>query len=814
MNKIIFSLFLLILAFSICLFGISCGTEANDNKDGKLIVNKTSSHNKIRTVHPGEDLTYTFTLKNQSTEEKDFEITDIIPENTSYKSGDATLKGNSLTLKATVPAGEIRTLSYTVTVSSDTEKIGEPIISDSAMFCGEKLSCEDVYIGRTFNEYDMQKLTSALYAMRDSEMRGKDLLNFYFRIAFSLNNPIQEDASDIANALFLDIANVNSKSYSEMVVPTLYGGKAASENESVRFGWESSGSISIENIFPGDILVVLPSASDVMGAKMFVTDGASIFDITKKTTKVSTEVVIENALNADYFALLRPSLKIENEVFYRSKPLYEGKNDIENAIIATADAFLLRGDRMQYADTRLVTGKTIYRWERGKSPEDYTLNEIGYTNCTGFTHDVYYAALGWDYGSFKLSETPKSMIAYQRALNGKETDTEKAQIEMDYRAALQVGDIIYYSYSGNNHAMIYLGNGNLMHATGTVYSDYTETQEAVVRYQNLDCLFTPGNSRYFFQTEKPRTALYIIRPLNNFCGVIPEETVNRISNMQGIVAEKLVSHTLGQTVNPGENITYTFKIFNSNNHTVSINIKDSVPTGTTLLVDEIASAERSLSWDLNLAPKEEVLISYTVTVSENAEYGTAIHCSDNSTVCGVFVKNPVIFVGKTLSQEEQIGVVNTTLALLNSGKSSIALANEIYQTVFGINEILGPTMSDLRSGIFLSSAGFKVIATEGNYAELIAPTLYGGKNVDNSDRFLGERTRMLWERNLIVGDILYYQSEKNGYLYIYIGNGRFIDLQKFTERDAYERLEEAIGWKEFAVLRPSLLIGINSKGTY
>ena len=290
--------------------------------------------------------------------------------------------------------------------------------------------------------------------------------------------------------------------------------------------------------------------------------------------------------------------------------------------------------------------------------------------------------------------------------------------------------------------------------------------------------------------------------------------MNRISNMQGIVAEKLVSHTLGQTVNPGENITYTFKIFNSNNHTVSLNIKDSVPTGTTLLVDEIASAERSLSWDLNLAPKEEVFVSYTVTVSENAEYGTAIHCSDNSTVCGVFVKNPVIFVGKTLSQEEQIGVVNTTLALLNSGKSSIALANEIYKTVFGIDEILGPTMSDLRSGIFLSYAGFKVIATEGNYAELIAPTLYGGKNVDNSDRFLGERTRMLWERNLIVGDILYYQSEKNGYLYIYIGDGRFIDLQKFTERDAYERLEEAIGWKEFAVLRPSLLIGINSKGTY
>ena len=87
---------------------------------------------------------------------------------------------------------------------------------------------------------------------------------------------------------------------------------------------------------------------------------------------------------------------------------------------------------------------------------------------------------------------------------------------------------------------------------------------------------------------------------------------------------------------------------------------------------------------------------------------------------------------------------------------------------------------------------------------MVAPTLYGGKNVINSERFLGERTRMLWERNLVVGDIFFLQGKTTKCVYIYIGEGKMLDLRRLAERDAFERLEDALGWREFAVIRPSL----------
>ena len=405
------------------------------------------------------------------------------------------------------------------------------------------------------------------------------------------------------------------------------------------------------------------------------------------------------------------------------------------------------------------------------------------------------------------------MMVYKYSLTGNETDEEKAAIEEIYRSTLKVGDIIYYRYSGNNHGMLYLGNGNLMHCTGSVYntstSNYYEVQEASIRYQLLDTLFTPGNSRYFFQTENPRTNIYIIRPLNDWNGELPEQALNRIENMQGVVAEKVSSHTLGQTVNPGDLITYTFKIFNTNGYKVTLKVTDIVPEGTDLLIDGIISNNRSLSWDIEIAAGEEVQICYTVKVSEDAKSGSAIVCSGESLVGGVPVRMTPLFVGRTLTEDEQAEIVEVAHASVGGSVFGVSLVNKIYKDVFGVEAILGTSISALEEGLFLENGSLKKIAESGHFADLIAPTLYGGKNVGNSTRFLGERTRMLWERNLIVGDILFLRgsSSSSAYVYMYIGDGMVFDLQKLSDRQCFERLEDALGWKEFAILRPSLAFG-------
>lgn len=783
-----------------------CDADLSLNLDG-ITITKTTSHDRIRTVHPSEDVTYTFTLSSTAANDKKVEIIDTVPSITAYVSGDGTKQGNRVTFNVVVPAGKTVSVSYTVRVPDSSTLRGSAITSDTTMANGKAIDSPTLYVATTYNAHDMQRLVLALYATRGSDFDAKDVLSAQQRIAFSLTSTITHNADGVATAIFLDTTAENADKYASMVIPGLYGGTKIDNTHTARFVGSATSVLEIEDIFPGDVLLVLPHSGDVDGAKMYVTDGTRLFDITNKSAEVSVDSVLSDIASNDYFALLRPSMAATSIIFFRANELYEGTTDIERAIINTALAFLLRGDRMQYADIRLVQSPAIYRWERGKSPEDYTHDETGYSNCTGFVHDLFLNALGYDYGSFTLANAPAAMKAYTYYFTHKESDAEKASIEEEYRSQLRVGDIVFYTYSGNTHAMVYIGNGNLVHATGNTYSNYTEAEEPTVRFLNLDCLFTEGNSRYLFQTDKPRSALYIIRPLDTWEGTeLPETTVNRLENMNGIIAEKLASYTLGQTVNRGDLITYTFKLFNTNSYPVSLTINDVVPTGTVLMIDGVASTDTRLSWSVTVAPGEEVLVSYTVKVSDTATRGSAIYCSDTSTVGGVPVRIPPAYVGNTLTADEQARLVEIVNAAKSSGKTGVSLANLIYEQLLGVEDILGYDIEDLRDGIYMGSGSNYKIATSGKYSYMIAPSLFGGKVVENSDRFDGERTRLPREHNLVVGDILYLQDGTSGYLYIYVGNGEMIDLQKLTVRDVNERLEETIGWQRFVILRPSLAI--------
>ena len=111
-----------------------------------LEVTKESSHKYLRTVHPGDTVTYTFTVKNGTDEAKQFDITDKVPTNTTYTSGDAVVEGDKLTFSVNVASGETKTFSYTVTVVDDLEKRGTAIVSDSAEYLGNKIICHNIPI--------------------------------------------------------------------------------------------------------------------------------------------------------------------------------------------------------------------------------------------------------------------------------------------------------------------------------------------------------------------------------------------------------------------------------------------------------------------------------------------------------------------------------------------------------------------------------------------------------------------------------------------------------------------------------------------
>jgi hypothetical protein len=77
----------------------------------------------------------------------------------------------------------------------------------------------------------------------------------------------------------------------------------------------------------------------------------------------------------------------------------------QKALYVTALNYLLRGERIQYDDSRLSSiGGAEYRWKKGVvSPESYTADEWGYTNCAAFCYDLYLYALGFDIGSYTTS---------------------------------------------------------------------------------------------------------------------------------------------------------------------------------------------------------------------------------------------------------------------------------------------------------------------------------------------------------------------------------------------------------------------------
>ena len=252
---------------------------------GELTVTKVSSYKYLRTAHPGDEIVYTFTVKNGTNVAKTFDITDIVPENTTYKSGDATANGTALTISVDVPAGETKTLAYTVQVVNDLSKRGTKIDSSAAQYLGNSISCEDIYIATSFNENDMEKVAMATVALRNSEFENKDLLKYYFYIGFGLSHAIGEDASAVANALFIDSTLENSTKYAGIVIPGLYGGNKISSSHSNRFKGDATNEIFAEDVFPGDVVIVLPSENDLTGAKMYVTDGNTFYDITGKTTE-------------------------------------------------------------------------------------------------------------------------------------------------------------------------------------------------------------------------------------------------------------------------------------------------------------------------------------------------------------------------------------------------------------------------------------------------------------------------------------------------------------------------------------------------
>ena len=323
--------------------------------------------------------------------------------------------------------------------------------------------------------------------------------------------------------------------------------------------------------------------------------------------------------------------------------------------------------------------------------------------------------------------------------------------------------------------------------------------------KKVDELMNAGDNCYFWAEGW----WGISRPLLEYTDAQPtEETVNRINNMQGIVAEKLSSAPSANTVMPGDEITFTFQIKNTRDTDATVEIIDLLPEGLTYVSGAETVDGTTLKWNTTIPSQKTVKVEYVLKVKDDLKAGDIITTS--STVGGVNVNCRPIFVGKRLDAQQQASLVTEMEKIKSADVYGTALAVQIYASA-GITVQLD-SEEDIFSGLFKiynNSANHFELNIESKYLNLIAPTMYGGYQVVNTKSLYdGLRTKGPQVNQLMVGDIVLMTEKGKTSCYMVLDTNRLVSLNKgkvgaLTIQESRTAIMETLGNDKFVVIRPA-----------
>lgn len=654
--------------------------------------------------------------------------------------------------------------------------------------------------GLALNTYDAAIMDTSIQVLEDASFSGMDLANRFYTHAFTSTAFIKNNVPADAPAQLA--AGTATENLQKMVVPC----QTLTEN----------------NLMPGDILFA--------GELIYVYGAGSLRSLNGTgAPKVDTAAVLSSGAD---FTLLRPAIAFQ--VLGRSNPnaVPDTLTEQQQALIATATAYWLRGERLQYADTRFTSSGSSYgsefRWQSTvNSPEDCTLTDWGYTNCAAFTYEVYYQTFGYKlpsdmYTTANLAKHAKSngmeVFAYNRTKGSTQTEEEQTQVKEAFFSTLQPGDIICIRRENNSgHALLYIGNGEILHSGGGTYT-YTgsygvESYEASIRRVRVENYFFNPDYTTGGDVFSVATKLSIIRPLSVMQASITENTKNRMENLEGVVAEKLSSHVRAQTADRGTEITFTYAMHNLNDQVKVLKITETIPQELEYITGGTLNGDR-LSWTVTVPAHGRTTVSYTARVKDTVAYGTQIQ-STESYVGGVRVKCEPITVNKTLTTAQQDGLIQSVNKMSSSGTSltGVALVNAIYKDVTGTAAFATDDFSTITEGAdgcfafhrTYSSKNIYKLNPSGAYASLLAPSLYGGYRLWASE-FENDRTRLAKVQDLQVGDVLLGRTSSSQVVYMWLGEDvGFINMStlKADTVEPAARLERLLAYGYYyAIMRP------------
>ncbi len=489
------------------------------------------------------------------------------------------------------------------------------------------------------------------------------------------------------------------------------------------------------------------------------------------------------------------------------------------------------------------------------SPEDATAQKTIYLDCSSYVNACYREAFGVNimpYTVQELSPSTKNYSAYAKANQNNvdvigywepsdyDTEAERTALAQSIISQLEVGDILNYRHGKTadntaGHVYMYIGNGTFIHCqAGNSY--YVVSENPALSYESTEGeatdgrIFTITNENIFANTESNRYIFKItdsdtvqnfclLRPLNR--GLTLTDKAKSRMRIAGLNMEKTASVYENSSVKSGDLLTYTITLQNTKSSVLNnVVILDTLPEGTEFVSgsDGINVTGNKLKWIGNINGSSTLEVSYTLRVTASTPGKLII--SNDTYVSGIKLGKLIHTVSKYPDASESLikDVAESIASKEMVYENSLSFAKDVYKKATGIDllseydtvEAVLDNIIDVENLTYYNNT---------DISQFLVPNLYGGLDIQNGTYLIpdSERTRLVTEGNLSVGDVILAEWSGGNRIYIYTGNSTLVladeagEIKKLTIGDnifgegADNILVSLIAYDRFAVLRPSML---------
>lgn len=353
-------------------------------------------------------------------------------------------------------------------------------------------------------------------------------------------------------------------------------------------------------------------------------------------------------------------------------------------LLATAKAFVARGPALQYDQLSMdrdvqITSRRRYTMP----PEAATSQQRLYLDCATFICAAYYNAFGYRLEAdvtWNIRDLVEDCV-FCHHFTGEESPQVIEALKSHIRGILQPGDAVVYSKATNGHIMLYADENTYYHCSqaGIPGSyDYKNRRDLVSekggmhvhdpRWWFEECPHDPVMRKYYLFGEGVEK-IAVVRPLNK----VGEPTPNalaRVGDARALHCQVTLSHSGGQTAQPGEKVEYTLAVRNDRPEAAAVT----------------ATFDGQPTQKVSLGAGETGLFRYTCIAPADGALWMEPPCI---TVNGLQVYAPRVLVGKNLTAEQTQALLSAMQDAVSRGRTTESAIREAYAA-------LGITLPDFR----------------------------------------------------------------------------------------------------------------------